>query len=78
MNQPFVISDPNILLGKPVIAGTRLSVELILQKLSAGETIEQLLLAHPRLTREAVLAALAFAAEALQADMVYPVTGPSA
>lgn len=78
MNQSLVVSDPNILLGKPVIAGTRLSVELILQKLSAGETIEQLLLAHPRLTREAVLAALAFAAEALQADVVYPVTGQSA
>jgi uncharacterized protein (DUF433 family) len=78
MNQPLVISDPNILLGKPVIAGTRLSVELILQKLSAGETIEQLLEAHPRLTREAVLAALGFAAEALQADVVYPVAGQSA
>jgi uncharacterized protein (DUF433 family) len=78
MNQPLVVSDPNILLGKPVIAGTRLSVELILQKLSAGETIEQLLEAHPRLTREAVLAALGFAAEALQADVVYPVAGQSA
>ncbi len=78
MNQPLVVSDPNILLGKPVIAGTRLSVELILQKLSAGETIEQLLEAHPRLTREAVLAALGFAAEALQADVVYPIAGQSA
>ncbi len=78
MNEPLVISDPKILLGKPVIAGTRLSVELILQKLSAGETIEQLLVAHPRLTREAVLAALAFAAEALPADVIYPIAGQSA
>ena len=46
------------MMGKPVVAGTRITVELILEKLSAGETIEQLLEAHPRLTREGVLAAL--------------------
>lgn len=78
MSQPLIVSDPNVLMGKPVIAGTRLSVELILQKLSAGESIEQLLAAHPRLTREAVSAALSFAAEALQADVVYPTAGQSA
>ena len=60
MSDPLIVSDPNVLMGKPVIAGTRLSVELILQKLSAGETIEQLLQAHPRLTRESVSAAVAF------------------
>jgi uncharacterized protein (DUF433 family) len=48
-------------------------VELIQQKLSAGETVEQILKAHPRLTREAIQAALAFAAEALRADVVYPI-----
>jgi uncharacterized protein (DUF433 family) len=56
----------------PAIIGTRITVELILEKLAAGETVEQLLEAHPRLTREAVQAALAFAAEALKADVVYP------
>ncbi len=55
------------------IAGTRITVELILEKLAAGETIEQILEAHPRLTREAIQAALAFAASALHADIVYPV-----
>ena len=60
------------MMGKPVIAGTRITVELILEKLAAGETIEQILEAHPRLTRAAVQAALAFAAEALRADVVYP------
>ena len=50
----------NVMMGKPVIAGTRLTVELILEKLAAGETIEQLLEAHPRLTRAAIRAALAF------------------
>ena len=58
-------------MGKPVVAGTRISVELILEKLAAGETDKQLMDAHPRLTREAILAALAFAAEALRADVVY-------
>jgi uncharacterized protein DUF433 len=45
------------MMGKPVIAGTRITVELILEKLAAGETAEQLLEAHPRLTREGILAA---------------------
>jgi len=43
-----------IVMGKPVVAGTRITVELILEKLAAGETIDQLLQAHPRLTREAI------------------------
>lgn len=60
------------MMGKPVIAGTRVTVELLLEKLAAGETIEQIVAAHPRLTVEAVRAALAFAAEALRADVVYP------
>lgn len=68
-----IISDPNILLGKPVVAGTRISVELILDKLAAGETIEQLLEAHPRLTREGIQAAMAYAAETLRSDVIYPV-----
>ena len=64
--------NPRVMMGKPVIAGTRITVELILEKLAAGETIEQLLEGHSRLTQEAVRAALAFAAEALRADVVYP------
>ena len=52
--------------------GTRISVELILEKLAAGESVEQLLAAHPRLSREAIAAALEFAARALRADIVYP------
>lgn len=59
-------------MGKPVVAGTRISVELILEKLAAGETVEQLIQAHPRLTPAAVQAALRFAARALRADVVYP------
>ena len=69
----MIESDPSMMMGKPVIAGTRITVELVLEKLAAGETIEQILQAHPRLTREGLQAALAFAAEALRADVVYPV-----
>ena len=65
-------ADPSIMMGKPIVAGTRITVELILEKLAEGETIEQMLAAHPRLTREAIQAALAFAARALRADIVYP------
>jgi uncharacterized protein (DUF433 family) len=61
------------MMGKPVVAGTRITVELILEKLAAGETPEQILEAHPRLAQEAIQAALAFAAEALRADVVYPI-----
>ena len=75
INNELVQSDPSILMGKPVVAGTRITVELILEKLSEGETIEQILEAHPRLTREGVLAALKFAAQALRADVVYPTAG---
>ncbi len=68
----LIQSDPSIMMGKPVIAGTRITVELVLEKLAAGESIDQILEAHPRLTRESVLAALAFAAKALKADVIYP------
>jgi uncharacterized protein (DUF433 family) len=71
-------SNPAVMMGKPVVAGTRITVELILEKLGAGETIDQLLEAHPRLTREGVLAALDFAAQALRADVVYPIPDQAA
>ncbi len=72
MKEARIQADPSIMMGKPVVAGTRITVELILEKLAEGETIEQMLAAHPRLTREAIQAALAFAARALRADIVYP------
>jgi uncharacterized protein (DUF433 family) len=71
--QDLIVSDPKIMMGKPVVRGTRITVESIVEKLGAGESIESVLGAHPRLTREGVLAAVSFAAEALKADVVYPV-----
>ena len=72
MNQDWIRCDPSVMMGKPVVKGTRITVELILEKLAAGETVEQILEAHPRLTEEAVLAALDFAPKAIRADVVYP------
>ncbi|GAA0540399.1 DUF433 domain-containing protein [Chitinophaga japonensis] len=71
--QQYIAIDPDIMMGKPVIKGTRITVELILEKLSAGETIEDILIAYPHITREAVFAALAFAAQSLRADTIYPI-----
>ena len=78
MCEPRIVSDPKVMMGKPVVAGTRVTVELILEKLGSGESIEHLLESHPRLTREAVLAALRFAAQALRAEAVYAVGTQSA
>jgi uncharacterized protein (DUF433 family) len=78
MNNPTIISDPRIMLGKPIIAGTRITVELILEKLGSGETVEQLLESHPRLTREGVLAALKYASQLLHAEAAYTVGSPTA
>jgi len=61
MNESLIECRPGVMNGRPVIAGTRISVELILEKLASGETFEQILEAHPRLTREHILAALHFA-----------------
>ena len=60
-----IVSNPEILVGKPVIKGTRISVELILGQLANGWTFEQVLESYPNITREDILAALAFAAEHL-------------
>lgn len=60
MGEALIVSDPKVLMGKPVVAGTRLSVEFILEELAAGTTVEQLLEGHPRLSREAISAALEY------------------
>jgi len=72
MADALISSDPKIMMGKPVVAGTRITVELILEKLAAGETVEQIVSEHPRLTADSIRAAIAFAAEVLWADVVYP------
>lgn len=71
MNENYIVSNPEIMIGKPIIAGTRITVELILEKLSAGESVEQIIQEHPQVNSEAIRAALAFAAQTLKADIVY-------
>jgi uncharacterized protein (DUF433 family) len=68
----LIVSNPKIMTGKPVIRGTRITVEMILERFATGQTEEQILLAYPHLTKEGIRAAFAFAAEALQASAVYP------
>ena len=57
---PLIEINPQVMLGKPVIRGTRITVELILQKLSSGATIEDVLRAHPRLSGYGIQAAIEF------------------
>jgi uncharacterized protein (DUF433 family) len=56
-----IIVDPEILAGKPVVRGTRLAVEFILELLAAGQTEQEILDDYPGLTREDILACLAYA-----------------
>lgn len=74
MTTQSIVADPGVMMGKPVVEGTRITVEQILEELGAGCTIEELLEAHPRLTREGVLAAVRFGAEILRADVAYPLS----
>jgi len=66
----YIVSDPAILYGKPSIMGTRIGVDLILEKLAAGQTTAQLLLAYPHLKEDQILACLAFAAEKIKFEIV--------
>jgi uncharacterized protein (DUF433 family) len=63
-----ISTDPHILVGKPVIKGTRISVDLILGWLANGWSVEDVLLSYPHITREDVQAAIAFAAEMLREE----------
>jgi uncharacterized protein (DUF433 family) len=64
--------DPEVMLGKPVIRGTRITVEIVLEKIAAGCPIEEVLADYPRLTRDDVLAAVAYARQAIGTDEFIP------
>jgi uncharacterized protein (DUF433 family) len=57
--------NPKVMLGKPVIRGTRITVELVLRKLAEGATYDDLLEAYPHLTKDDIQAAIAYAADTL-------------
>jgi uncharacterized protein (DUF433 family) len=68
----FIHSDPSVLLGKPVVRGTRLSVEFILGLYAEGWTEEQILENYPTLTKESLLAVFAYTRECMREEFLYP------
>ena len=62
---PRIETNPEIMVGKPVIRGTRITVELILRRLADGQTLAEILEDYPALKAQDVKAALAYAAEAM-------------
>ena len=64
--------NPKIMVGKPVIKGTRIPAELILKMLSQGMSVEEILQEYPHLTREDIQACLAYAAQALEVEEILP------
>ncbi|MEZ4712075.1 MAG: DUF433 domain-containing protein [Caldilineaceae bacterium] len=72
MVHPRIERNPAIMFGKPVIKGTRITVELVLRKLAAGQSFDDILAAHPHLTIEDLYAAAGFAADYLaQEEIVF-------
>lgn len=71
MTERLIVSDPKVMLGKPVVAGTRITVESILERFAAGELEEDILDAHPRLTKDGLRAALSYAADAMKSEVSY-------
>jgi uncharacterized protein (DUF433 family) len=67
-----IVVDSKILTGKPVIRGTRISVELVVELLAAGWSHAQILASYPHLTEEDIRSCLAYAGELLREEKVYP------
>lgn len=72
--QERIVVDPSILVGKPVIKGTRLAVEFLVGLLAQGWSVQDILDNYPGLTREDVLACLSYAEELLRSEKIYPLS----
>lgn len=70
MKHERISVDPAVMVGKPCIKGTRITVDHILREIGAGTPIDELLLAHPHLTREDILAAVTYAADVVSLEEV--------
>ena len=68
--QLHIVSDPKVLYGKPVVKNTRIAVDLILEKLATGDTIQDILDAYPNLTLEDINACLLFAADSVKNELI--------
>jgi len=70
-----IIANPEVMLGKPVIKGTRITVELILRKLSDGMTVDQMIVSYPHLSKEDVYAALTYASDLIaNEEIIIPIS----
>lgn len=69
---PAIVLDPSVQAGKPVVAGTRLSVEFVIGLLAEGWTEAEIVENYPSLTHEHILACLAYARDALRSERVFP------
>jgi uncharacterized protein (DUF433 family) len=70
MPNPRIKRDPAVMMGKPVIAGTRITVEHILRMLGGGDSVEHILRSHPQLTEDDIRAAQAYAADYLAHESI--------
>jgi uncharacterized protein (DUF433 family) len=70
--QHRVVLDPKILVGKPVVKGTRIAVEFVIELLAEGWTESQILHNYPGLAREDIQACLRYASDLLHAEKLYP------
>lgn len=71
--QEHIISDPNVLLGKPTIKGTRISVELIMELFSLGWTEKQILDSYPNLTSDSLRAVFGYLKDCMQQELYFPI-----
>lgn len=69
---PRIIVDPRVMTGKPVIKGTRITVELVLRQLAQGIAVKDILENYPHLTKKDILAAISYAAQLVKEEEVYP------
>jgi uncharacterized protein (DUF433 family) len=66
----FITRNPGIMLGKPIIKGTRITVELIMRKLAGGYTLDDLIASYPHINKDQVFAALEYAADLIANEEV--------
>ncbi len=74
MWQNFIISDKQILLGKPIIKGTRISVELVLELLASGWTETQILESYPNLSEQSLRAVFSYLRDCIQQELYFPIS----
>ena len=71
MGEPWIVTKPGVLSGKPCIRGTRISVELVLELLASGASREDILRAYPHIPAEGLAAAIQYAAESMKNEVVW-------